>query len=51
MKDINLIKQKYSNMEGNMSVYPKPNLSSDIKFTLTKLSKEKDKIKLKKFKG
>ncbi len=31
-----------------MSVYPKPNLSSDIKFTLTKSSKEQDKIKLKK---
>jgi hypothetical protein len=52
MKDINIIKQKFSNREGNMFVYPRPNLSSDIKFLLTKSSKEKEKkIKIKKTKG
>lgn len=43
IREINLVKQKYLNMEGNMSVYPRPNISSDIKFLLTKSSNEKDK--------
>jgi len=36
MNDINLIKQKYSSSMklGNMYAYPRPNLSSDIKFLL-----------------
>lgn len=50
IKEINLIKQKYSNMEGNMSVYPRPNISSDIKFLLIKekniKSLQKQKLKL-----
>lgn len=46
IRDINLIKQKYSTSmkPGNISVYPRPNISSDIKFLLIK---EKT-IKLKK---
>ena len=36
IKDLNIIKQKYSSMKGNMYVYPRPNLSSDIKFLLLK---------------
>lgn len=50
IKEINLVKQKYSNMEGNMSVYPRPNISSDIKFLLIKekniKSLQKQKLKL-----
>jgi hypothetical protein len=36
IKEINLLKRRYSNMEGNISVYPRPNISSDIKFLLIK---------------
>jgi hypothetical protein len=36
IREINLLKQKYSNMEGNIRVYPRPNISSDIKFLLIK---------------
>jgi hypothetical protein len=52
MREINLIKQKYSVSvkPGNMNVYPRPNLSSDIKFLLTKSIKEK-KIKSKNVKS
>lgn len=51
IRDINLIKQKYSTSmkPGNISVYPRPNISSDIKFLLIKEKTIKLKKNIKSF--
>jgi hypothetical protein len=38
-QELNLLKEKYKNMPGNMSVYPRPTYKSDIKFLMDKYNK------------